>query len=115
MGMWHMARNPLQYTWLMLLLVLVTGVGVLSTTVGGTLDRSQTERVKYEFAADIRARVSKDDLDGGRRALKERSLSTPGVAEASLALRTSGRVGPAGVEVLALEPNVFPYIAWVPG
>ena len=112
MGIWHMARNPLQYTWLVLLLVLVTGVGLLSTTVGGTLERSQRERVYYEVAADIRARVLEDDLDGGRGALKERSLETPGVAEASLALRTKGRVGPVKVEVLALESGVFPFITW---
>ena len=54
MGLWHMARNPLQYSWLVLLLVLVTGLGVLATTVGGTLDRSQVDRINYEVGADIR-------------------------------------------------------------
>ena len=34
-SLWHMGRNPLQYTWLVLLLVLVTGLGVFATTVGG--------------------------------------------------------------------------------
>ena len=33
MTLWHMGRNPLQYTWLVLLLVLVTGLGILPTTV----------------------------------------------------------------------------------
>ena len=54
MTLWHMGRNPLQYTWLVLLLVLVTGLGILATTVGGTLTQSRTERILYEVGTDIR-------------------------------------------------------------
>ena len=54
MAIWRMARNPLQYSWLVLLIVMVTGLGVLATTVGGTLDRSYEERILYETGADLR-------------------------------------------------------------
>ena len=54
MTLWHMARNPLQYSWLILLLVLVSGIGILATTVGATLDRSYEERIRYEVGADVR-------------------------------------------------------------
>ncbi len=57
-GLLHMSRNPLQYTWLILLLVLATGLGILATTVGGTLERSQIERVLFEEGADLRVTAS---------------------------------------------------------
>ena len=112
MGLWHMARNPLQYTWLVLLLVLVTGAAILSTTVGGTLERSQQDQVQYEVAADLRiSRVSRF-LAGGIRGIKERFLDTQGVAAASIALRTTGSVGALNVQVLAMESQQFPYVSW---
>ena len=54
MAIWRMARNPLQYSWLVLLIVMVTGLGALAATVGGTLDRSYEERIMYEVGADLR-------------------------------------------------------------
>ncbi len=112
MGMWHMSRNPLQYTWLVLLLVLVTGVGILSTTVGGTLERSQRQRVQYDIAADIRVSGVSRFLDGGIQGVKDSYLSTPGIAAGALALRTSGSVGHANVQVLAVESGEFRSITW---
>ena len=111
-GMWHMARNPLQYTWLVLLLVLVTGVGILSTTVGGTLARSQEQRVRYDIAADIRVSGVSRLLPGGIRGIKERYINTPGIAAGSLGLRTNGSVGHSNIRVLALESREFPFISW---
>ena len=113
-AMWHMARNPLQYSWLVLLLVMVTGVAVLSTTVGGTLERGQTERIYYDFGTDLRADLLGPDLRGGQSALRERSLATPGVEDASLAFRTDGFVGSVSMEVLAIESR-FAYITWYRG
>ena len=113
-AMWHMARNPLQYSWLVLLLVMVTGVAVLSTTVGGTLERGQTERIYYDFGTDLRADLLGPDLRGGPSALRERSLATPGVEDASLAFRTDGFVGSVSMEVLAIESR-FAYITWYRG
>lgn len=112
MGLWRLARSPLQYTWLVLLLVLVTGLAVLSTTVGGTLERSQVERIRYRVGADLRIRTVPEHLVGGMRGLKERHESIPGVEAASLALRTRGNVGSASVEVLAVETEEFLRIAW---
>ena len=116
MGLWHMARNPLQYSWLMLLLVMVTGLGLLATRVGGTLERSHEERILYDVAADIRITDIPAYIARGREALKERYLSIPGVTSVSLALRGSGDVGATargrGFEVLALESRDFPYISW---
>jgi hypothetical protein len=107
-----MSRDPMQYTWLVLLLVLVTGVGILSTTVGGTLDRSQRQRVQYDIAADIRVTGVSRFLAGGIQGVKDSYLSTPGIAAGALALRTTGSVGPATAQVLALELQEFRSISW---
>ena len=112
MGLWRMARNPMQYTWLVVLLLLATGLGILSTTVGGTLDRSQRERILYEVGADVRVSGISQFLSGGAAVLKERYLDVPGVDLASLGLRQSGSVGPTNVEVLALETREFERMTW---
>ncbi|MCH7786780.1 MAG: hypothetical protein IIC22_04625, partial [Chloroflexi bacterium] len=116
MSLWHMARNPLQYSWLVLLLVLVTGLGVLATTVGGTLDRSYEERILYSVAADLRVAGVPGHLARGTRALKETYLAIPGVTSVSLGLRGRGVVGTnfagSGFDLLALESQDFSYISW---
>ena len=116
LSLWNMARNPLQYSWLVLLLVMVTGLGVLSTTVGGTLDRSYEDRISYEIATDIRVIGIPTHMARGRRALKEKYLEIPGVTGASLALRGRGSLGTTisggAFEVLALESQEFHYLSW---
>jgi ABC-type multidrug transport system fused ATPase/permease subunit len=115
MGLWHMARNPLQYTWLVLLLVLVTGLGVLATTVGGTLDRSHVDRIQYEVGSDIRVTGIPGYLARGTEGLKKVYQTIPGVESVSMALRGSGRVGSNFIgtrfEVLALEPEEWLHIS----
>ena len=96
MVLWHMARNPLQYSWLVLLLVLITGLAVLSVTVGGTLDTSHRERVLYETAADIRVAGVTDYGTRSTEALKARYSEISGVTAVSMMLRESGSVGTSG-------------------
>ena len=111
MSMWHMARNPLQYSWLVLLLVLAGGIGVLATTVGATLDRSYEERVRYNVGSDIRV----IDLDSylGRRdgRVEENFGSIPGVQTVSPAHRATGKIGAAsigsGFSFLAVDADTF--------
>ena len=113
-GLWRMGRNPLQYTWLVMLLVMVTGMGYLATTVGGTLSRSHEERVLYDVAADFRIGGLADT--GRADALKERYLAIPGVTAAALSFRSDGRVGALGTggrfDVFAVETSEFPYMSW---
>ena len=112
MGLWRMARNPLEFTWLILLLVLVTGVGVLSTTVGRTLITSQEERVLYDVAADVRISAISTRLPGGAQGLRQTYEDLSGVQYVSPAFREAGSAGPSTVEVLALEAGEFQYISW---
>ena len=112
MGLWHMTRNPFQYTWLVLLLVLAVGLGILATTVGGTLERSQSQRVRYDIGADIRISQFPGRPTGGNEAVRDRYLNVPGVTSASLAFRTTGSTGTATAEVLAIEARRFASMSW---
>ena len=111
-GILHMARDPFQYSWLVLLLVMATGVGILSTTVGETLRVSQTERVLYDAPSDVRVNAFARYQVGGADELKEKIMEIPGVAGASMALRTTGSIGPTRVAVLAVESPTFPDVVW---
>ena len=111
MSMWHMARNPLQYSWLILLLVLAGGIGVLSTTVGATLDRSYEERVRYGVGSDIRV-IELDSYLGRRDGRVEENFGTvPGVQTISVAHRARGRIGAgsigSGFSFLAVDTDTF--------
>ena len=70
-----MSRNPVQYNWLVLLMVLVTGVAILAATVGETFERSSRDRIQYDVGADIRIR-GVDTVAGGAAAVKARFLES---------------------------------------
>ncbi|MCH8310180.1 MAG: hypothetical protein IIB17_06745, partial [Chloroflexi bacterium] len=111
MTLWHMARNPLQYSWLILLLVLVSGVGILATTVGATLNRSYEERIRYNVGSDVR--VSSLPSFFGRRdgGIKNIYQKLDGVESVSLALRSAGHIGASDsgppFSYLAVESDSF--------
>ena len=115
-AIWRMARDPLRYSWLTLLIVMAAGLGTLAATVGGTLDRSYEERVLYEVAADMRIAADFGRSGETMDAAKRRYLDLPGVAAASLAMRTDGTLGTNryGGEfgILAVESDDFPYVSW---
>lgn len=93
MTLWHMARNPLQYTWLVLLMVLVSGIGILTTTVGATIDRSNDDRVRYNVGADLRVSNLSSFVRRSSAQLRETYGAVRGVGSVSVALRGSGQVG----------------------
>ena len=116
MALLNMARNPSQYSWLVLLIVIVTGLGILATTVGGTLDRSREEQALYDVGADLRVAGLRGIREDSRESLKELYMTIPGVTSVSVALRGRGTVGAGSgggqFELLALESQDFPYISW---
>lgn len=115
-SLWHMARNPLQYSWLILLLVMVTGLAVLAATVGGTLRRSYQERILYDVATDMRVTNIPGYISRSVSALKSRYSTIPGVTSVSLSMRDSGSLGAnytgRSFGVLAVESDDFHYHAW---
>ena len=110
-GLLHMSRNPLQYTWLILLLVLATGLGILATTVGGTLERSQIERVLFEEGADLRVTASLL-AQGGVPEVQRKSQELEDVEKVVRGLRERGTAGGSIAEVLAVDTSGFAEVAW---
>ena len=110
-GLLHMSRNPLQYTWMILLLVLATGLGILATTVGGTLERSQVERVLFEEGADQRVTVSLL-AKGGITEVLRKSRELEDVDHVVQGLRERGQTGGRAAEVLAVDTSGFADVAW---
>ncbi len=116
MAIWNMARNPLQYSWLVLLLVMVAGLAVLATTVGGTLDRSYEERVLYEVGADLRVSGVPPNSTKPIDDLERTYLEMPGVTAVSVARRDTGSIGSSFggsiFSILAVDSQNFPRITW---
>ena len=112
LALWSMTRNPLQYTWLVLLLVLVTGLATFATTVGATLDRKDEERIRYGVAADMRVTGARE-LDGW--ALREQYLTVPGVSSVSPAFRAAGTSLPdvsLSYRALGVQSEIFAAMSW---
>lgn len=80
-GVWHLARNPVHYSRLVLLLSLAAALGLFSTGFGATLARSHAEQAHYATGADLRVSTRSPRAESDYRAL-------PGVAEVSTAFRT---------------------------
>ncbi|MCY4528622.1 MAG: FtsX-like permease family protein [Chloroflexi bacterium] len=113
-GLRYVSRNPLQYSWLVLLLVMTTGVGVLATTVGGTLERGQSDQAQYDAGSDVRISL-RDSVFLSQfpiETLLERYEAIPGVRTASPAYREPRFGRPDGVEVFAVDSREFPFLAW---
>ncbi len=111
-SLWHMARNPLQYTWLVLLLVLVTGLGIFATTVGGTLTRSQDEQIQFGTPTDMRIQGTPLFLKKGLPGMLEEFVETPAIDSGALGYRSSASLSSVSMQLLALEPKAFAEIAW---
>ena len=111
-GLSRMARNPLQYTWLVLLLMLATGLSILATTVGGTLLQSQEDRIRYELPTDMRVTGIPLYTPGGLSGVMDKYLKSPDISSASLAIRTSGYVNGGAVQVFALESEKVTELDW---
>ena len=111
-SLWHMARNPLQYTWLVLLLVLVTGLAIFATTVGGTLTRSQDEQIQFQTPTDMRIQGTPLFLSEGLGGMLRDFAETPAIDSGALGYRTSASLGNVNMQLLALEPQEYGDIAW---
>ena len=112
--LWHMSRNPLQYSWLVLLLVLASGVAVLSATLGATLERSHKDRIKYRVAEDVRIEETWGGFLSNVDSIEEleaQYVQVEGVSNFTPALRREGTVGSGSgafpFHLLAVEVGDF--------
>jgi len=111
----YMARNPIHYGRLILLLMMAAAVGMFSASFLGTLERSYDERAMYSVGSDVRLE-GLYEWRSGKEALLERYSSIPGVEDISLAYRGSGMVGvqftQVNFEMLAIDPGSFERVSW---
>ena len=111
LSMWHMGRTPVRYSWLVLLLVLGGGIGIVATTVGATLDRSYEERVRYNVGSDIHVSGLINTFTLADDRLEDKYGSIPGVESISAALRGQARIGVGeggpSFQFLAVDTDTF--------
>jgi ABC-type lipoprotein release transport system permease subunit len=102
LALWQAARNPTHVARLVLLLTLAMALGILTTGLNATLDRSESERATYTAGSNLR-------LVSGRFVPVAEVQSLPGVTAVSGTWR--GRATLAGsrrsipFELLAIEPE----------
>jgi len=111
----YMARNPMHYGRLILLLMMAASVGMFAASFLGTLERSYDERAMYATGSDIRL-GGLYDYRSGKGTIEERYSEVPGVEEVSVSYRGSGVMGSLFTQVdfsfLAVDPSSFKEIAW---
>jgi len=115
LGLWYMARNPVHYSRLILLMIMAASVGMFSATFLGTLERSYSERTMYATGGDVRLEKLNDRY-ASKETLHQRYSDIPGVENVGIAYRDDGRVGEIFTEteftLLAVEPDNLVQIAW---
>jgi len=111
----YMARNPMHYGRLVLLLMMAASVGVFSASFLGTLERSYDERAKYATGSDMRLGEIYE-YRAGKEAIEERYEDIPGVEAVSVGSRGNGVMGSLFTSVdftlLAVDPTNFADIVW---
>ena len=123
MGLWQMARDPVHYARLSLLLILTAGLGIFASSFEATLDRSFDERVLYSTGSDIRlefvsptGEVIGADGSDSRLRLVNAYEAVPGVRGAAPVMRTEGAdlesAEGGRFEMLAVDVETFPRVAW---
>lgn len=103
LAMWQVSRHPTHAARLVLLLTLAMALGVLSTGLNATLDRSEAERALYAAGGDMRLQsalpVLLDHVDAGLP--ESRAVTTLWRGWGSVSM---GRTN-AAVDILAIEPE----------
>ena len=110
----YMARNPIHYSRLILLLMMAASVGMFSASFLGTLNRSYSERVDYAAGSDVRL-VNPQRYEQGKSAMQTQYSQVSGVEMVSLAYRGTASVGTftqVDAALLAVDPNSFAGLTW---
>ena len=112
LGLWKLRRSPYWYVWPVLLLVLVSGLGVVSGTLASTLARSTEEQIFYESGADFRFTPNTSPTIETVESVR----NIEGVINATPAFRASGRFGTTSLGIpfnlLAVDSDLFAETAW---
>ncbi len=111
LALWQTARNPGQFTGLVVLLTLANALGVLATGLNATMDASEIERAYYAAGSDVR--LESDDAISAAD-----FLTVDGITNAATGWRGSGTVNLATYrsfpmfDLLAMDPASFARVTY---
>ncbi len=115
-AMRRLGRDPVPTASLLVLVVLATSLGVLSSTVIATLQRSQREQAQYQSGADFRVTHHLGERVAAGAGVAPILQRADGVVAASdvLHLETKVFTETLGDDVafLGIDPTTFPQVAW---
>ena len=112
LGLRRAARAPAGYARLLLLLLMAISVGTFAASYGPTVDRSQSDRIRYATGADIRFPLSTLSYSGAEEGIAEvRALDR--VDDAALAYRDSIRAVDGGsIQALTVDARRASSMLW---
>ena len=115
--MWQISRNPSNYSRLLLLLILMTGLGIFVSSFGGTLNKNFEDRVYYSHGSDIRLSSVSLNPRGRSKPLTKGIESINGVSTVSPSVRLIGTdvtktFGSDSITVLGIDTDQFEQSAW---
>jgi ABC-type lipoprotein release transport system permease subunit len=111
----QVARSPLHYTRLVLLLTLAVGLGLFTLTFSASLSQSQADGAGYQAGADFRVTESASDATPAAFDQEKTLAGLPGVQAVSAARRTSVNsrdIVSTTIGVLAIDPATFASTAY---
>ena len=112
LGLRRAARAPAAYARLLLLLLMAISVGTFAASYGPTVDRSQSDRIRYATGADVRVPLRTTDVREANEGIVElRALD--GVDDAALAHRDSiWAINRGALQALAVDPRRASSMLW---
>jgi len=90
LGLSRMTRAPMQYSRLILLLLLATAVGMFAAGYRATLERGYDDRAAFEAGAPSRLENIRQPTGLSNEAMEDRVKSVTGAGQVSLAVRSAG-------------------------
>jgi hypothetical protein len=117
LGLSRMTRAPMQYSRLILLLLLATAVGMFAAGYRATLERGYDDRSAFEAGAPSRLESIRQPSGLSNDALKDRVASVFEASDISLAIRASGsyqvtQFTSQSITMLGVVPGEFERLAF---
>lgn len=110
----QIARSPLHYARLVLLLMLAVGLGLFTLTFSASLAQSQADRAGYQAGADLRLIESPLNATPAAFDQAQQLVGLPGAQAVSAARRATAQTHgarPATLGLLAVDPATFAGVA----
>ncbi|MBI5947340.1 MAG: ABC transporter permease [Chloroflexi bacterium] len=117
LALWHLVRSPLQYSRLILLLLLATAVGMFAAGFRATLDRSYADRAAYSAGAEARLQGVREPGRKSNDAFVQAIAAATGAATTVPAIRADATYSPTlysseDIVVLGVDREGFEKVAY---